>query len=241
MALIKTGNILLITSDASFQETLTGSLIAEGFQVESTTVDNQALKELEEKNINLILIDDEAASDIEFALDLKKLKPDVPIIMMVTPYKDSPRGENLFSRGEIDNCILKPFMPQSLICIVENVLTVNYRKVKTERRESVREDTPFDIHYCFIDNLQNSPILVENTTKSMDISAKGLRLNLGDRKNIPNFLELKIFLPEEKSVCVTGKVMWGKENVRDNNQYVGIRFVDFHLEDRQLIANYISL
>ena len=121
--------VLLLTNDTSIQKTLNENMKLAGYSVELAGNPYQAKEKIKTESINLIIIDDDAFSDAKYIYYLKKIKHQVPVIIMITPDKSSP-VHILLKNGSIENCIFKPFLHQSLLILVTNVINKNNRRLK---------------------------------------------------------------------------------------------------------------
>lgn len=252
----KTGTILLLTAGDIFQEMLVGILKGERYNIALAQDTKQALENAETGKIDIILIDEAflIVNHIEddFILTLKGACSKVSIVLMVTP---DPTGRllihKLLSSGNIEDCIFKPFLPQSLISLITNVISKTKKKSErvkkvappkvqtTERRKFIRGKVPTDVFLSYIDKFQLPPTVIEQKTKSNDISADGIQFDINTEMNIPTYLDLKIFLPSEVDIWVTGQVMWERDNPAKKTKSVGIHFVNIKPSDSWAISNYI--
>jgi DNA-binding response OmpR family regulator len=215
----ETGSILLLlAADDIFQKMLVKVLKSERYKLALAKDTKQALKKAETGKIDIILIDEEfiAANcpfEDDFILKLKNAGSSAPILLMVTPeVKENLLIPRLLSSGNIEECIFKPFLPQSLISITANVITKNKKKLTrakdvlpvsshaAERRKFIRRNVPVEVFFSYIDKFQLPPSVIEQKTKSKDISAGGIRLDVGLEMNIPTYLDLKLLIPSEKSI-----------------------------------------
>jgi DNA-binding response OmpR family regulator len=249
--------VLILSSDNLLLNKLINSLNTEGYHVESAQDTKQALEKIKAESINVILVDEaffsNGSSDTKFILKLKSTYPQVPVVMMVTPETDNKSLIHaMLSSGNIEHCIFKPFLPQSLISLIINIITKSQRKLKRaegtaiddsaiqERRKFIRSDLPVDVVYFFIDKSQPTPVVVEREAKSVNISTEGVQLDIGVTKHIPKYMDMKLLIPSEESIHITGQVMWEKEKISEKSKLVGIHFVDMNPQTGQIIANYVT-
>lgn len=249
--------VLILSSDKLLLNKLINSLRSEGYHVESAQDSKQALEIAKAESINVILVDEaffsNGSSDTEFILELKCTYPQVPVVMMVTPETDNKSLIHaMLSSGNIEHCIFKPFLPQSLISLIINIITKSQRKIKIaegakiddsaiqERRKFARSDLPVDVVYFFIDKSAPAPVVVEREAKSSNICADGIQLDIGMTKHIPKYMDLKLLIPSEESIHITGQVMWEKENISGDSKSVGIHFADINPQNSQIIADYVT-
>ncbi len=154
--------VLILSNDKLLLNKLINSLNSEGYHVESAQDTKQALGKAKAGNINVILVDEaffsNGSSDTEFILKLKSTYPLVPVVMMVTPEADNKSLIHaMLSSGNIEHCIFKPFLPQSLISLIINIITKSQRKLtKAEgtakadsaiqgKRKLIRSDLPVEV------------------------------------------------------------------------------------------------
>lgn len=252
----KTGSILLLTAGDIFQEMLVGILKLEKSYIALAQDTGQALEKAKAAEIDIILIDEAflVINDIEddFILKLKGASSKASIVLMVTP---DPKGRSLIhkllSSGNIEDCIFKPFLPQSLISLTTNVINKNKKKRErakkappvnihtTERRKFIRGNQPTDVFLSYVDKFQLPPTVIEQKTKSNDISAAGIQFNISSEMNIPTYLDLKILLPSKESICATGQVMWERKKPAGKTKSVGIHFINIKSSDSRTISKYI--
>jgi DNA-binding response OmpR family regulator len=252
----QTGSILLLTAGDIFQEMLVGILKLERYYIALAQDTKQALEKAETEDIDIILIDEAFLVvnyiEDEFILKLKGAGLKASIVLMVTP---DPKGKllihKLLSSGNIEDCIFKPFLPQSLISLITNVIIKNKKKservkkaapvsVQTEeRRKFIRGNVPTEVFLSYIDKFLLPPTVIEQKTKSNDISVAGMQFDVSIEMNIPTYLDLKVFLPPEEPIWVTGQVMWERANLAEKTKSIGIYFVNMKPSDSQAISNHI--
>ena len=256
----KTGSILLLlAADNILQKMLVKVLRSEGYNLALAKDTEQALTKAETGKIDIILIDEEFMVanypyDDDFISKLKNAGSKAPVMLMVTPEtKTDLLIPRLLSSGYIEECIFKPFLPQSLISITANVITKNKKKSArakdalpvssqaAERRKFIRRNAPLEVFLSYIDKFQLPPSVIERKTKSKDISAGGIQLDVGLEMNIPTYLDLKLLIPSERSILVTGQLMWDRENPAKKTKSVGMQFINMKPWDRQLVSDYIML
>ncbi|MFQ5646379.1 MAG: PilZ domain-containing protein [bacterium] len=235
---------MLLTKSAPLSKILKKELGLAGYYLESVKTLDQTLEKV--KKADLLIIDDLAFSRGAFIDQLKSANPHLPLILMYSPDNDSPRHDKLFSQGSIEHCIFKPFMPQSMSSLIRNainkkrMLLEKEKKVSfiksfsNERRKAARKKAAVDVSYSFVDKSKGSAGLVTGKTRCADISTQGMKLERERVMNLPAYMELKVFLPQNNPVWVTGRVMWEKE------KSAGIGFIDFKPQDINLISDYLT-
>ncbi len=250
--------LLLLAADDIFQKMLVKVLKSEGYNLALAKDTKQALKKADTGKTDIILIDEEFIVANypydDFILKLKNAGSRAPVMLMVTPEtKEDLLIPRLLSSGNIEECIFKPFLPQSLISITANVITKNRKKSEkandalpasshaAERRKFIRRNVPMEVFFSYIDKFQIPPSVIEQKTKSKDISAGGIRLDVSSEMNIPTYLDLKLLIPSEKSIMVTGQVQWDREDPAKKTKSVGMQFLNMKPWDSQLVSDYIML
>ncbi len=251
--------LLLLVADDIFQKMLIKVLKSERYNLALAKNTKQALKKAEAGKIDIILIDEEFIVanhpyDDDFILKLKNAGSSAPVMLMVTPeMKEDLLIPRLLSSGNIEECIFKPFLPQSLISITANVITKNKKKLArvndalpagtptAERRKFIRSNVPMEVFFSYIDKFHLPPSVIEQKIKSKDISAGGIQLDVGLEMNIPTHLDIKLLIPSEKSILVTGQVKWDRENPAKKTKTVGMQFINMKHWDCQLVSDYIML
>lgn len=256
MDLERVNTILILINDDFFEKKLTKSLLSEGYHIDSAHDPQMALEKAETEQINLILIDEmfliEHSSEVGFISKLKDTYPETPMVMMVTPETEKiSLIHELLSNGNIEHCIFKPFLPQSLLSLIINIITKKRKMLErekaaageiypaVERRKFIRSTDPLDISYYFIDKSQQPPVAIEQKAKSIDISADGIRMSIGIKTQIPKIMDLQLFFPAKESIHVTGQVRWEEENISEGKKTLGIHFVDMNPQESQKISDYI--
>lgn len=260
MGLKKVGAVLLLASNCIFQETITNDLESEGYDVKLAQYPEKAFEKIETDRVNLILIDDmfltnnqvDSNSEIDFILNLKKTSTMVPVVLMVSLDKDNKtKLAELLSNGTIEDCIFKPFLSPSLSSLLKNLITKNQKRLKMttgntptgflakDRRKSIRNNMALEGLCTFIDQLQDPPSIIEKKITSTNISVDGLQFDIGTEINIPQYMELTIFLPTDKSIWATGEVMWKKENIPENTKSVGIHFTEIKPKYSRMVSECI--
>jgi len=105
----KRSSIMIVDDEPDILIVLGEFLSKEGFRVLTAKDGRQAIDKVKENGIDLILLD-MAMPDmngIETLREIKKIKPDVSVIM-ITAYRDAEKVVEAFRLGAYD-CIFKPF------------------------------------------------------------------------------------------------------------------------------------
>jgi len=105
----KRSSIMIVDDEPDILIVLGEFLSKEGFRVLTAKDGRQAIDKVKENGIELILLD-MAMPDmngIETLREIKKIKPDVSVIM-ITAYRDAEKVVEAFRLGAYD-CIFKPF------------------------------------------------------------------------------------------------------------------------------------
>jgi CheY-like chemotaxis protein len=252
----RANTILILINDDFLEKKLTKSLRSEGYHIDTAQDTKEALEKTKTERINLILIDEmfliAHSSEASFVSKLKETYTEIPMVMMVTPETEKiSLIHELLSNGNIEHCIFKPFLPQSLLSLVINIITKKQKILErekaaaeetypaVEKRKFIRNTAPLDISYYFIDKSQQPPAAIKQKATSIDICAAGIRMSIGMKTQIPKILDLELFLPTKESIQVTGQVMWAEENIPENKKTLGIHFVDMTPQNSQIISDYI--
>lgn len=256
----ETGSILLLlAAEDIFHKMLVKVLKSERYNYAIAKDTKQALKKAKTGKTDIILIDEEFIIanypyDDDFILKLKKAGSSAPVMLMVTPEtKKDLLIPRLLSSGNIEECIFKPFLPQSLVSITANIITKNKNKLArvnntlpvsshaAEHRKFIRRNVPAEVFFSYVDKFKHPPSVTEQKTKPKDISAGGIRLDVEIEMNIPTFLDIKLLFPSEKPISVTGQLMWDRENPAEKTKSVGMQFINMKPWDSRLVSDYIML
>jgi DNA-binding NtrC family response regulator len=105
----KKGCILIIDDEPDIVIILSEFLSAEGFSVCTAQNGEAGLEKIRQLKIDLALIDVAMPklNGIETLKELKKIQPELPVIM-ITAYRDAEKVTEAFRLGAFD-CIFKPF------------------------------------------------------------------------------------------------------------------------------------
>lgn len=125
--------ILLVEDDKSIIENLSAFLKDEGFMVESTSTQNEALEMVENSNFDLVLLDISLAQGNGFAVcsGIKSSK-DIPVIFLTASGDEYSVVAGLDMGA--DDYINKPFRPRELISRIKSVLR-RYGKTPSSMEE----------------------------------------------------------------------------------------------------------
>jgi len=106
---LKKSKILVVDDEPDIVIVLSQFLSKEGFQVLTAHKGEQAIEKVKEFSVDLVLLDlaMPGMSGIETLKELKKIKPDINVIM-ITAYRDAEKVVETFRMGAYD-CIFKPF------------------------------------------------------------------------------------------------------------------------------------
>jgi len=256
MDLGRDNTILILIDDDFLERKLTKSLLSEGYRIDTTQDAKEALEKAKTERLSLILIDEmfliKHSAEADFVSKLKKTYPEIPVVMMVTPETEKiSLIHELLSNGNIEHCIFKPFLPQSLLSLIINIITKRQKIMErekaakgaiyptVERRKFIRGTAPLDISYYFIDKSQQPPAAIEQKAESINISETGIRMSIGRKTEIPKILDLELFFPTKESIQVTGQVIWEEENIPENKKTLGIHFVDITPQNSRIISDHI--
>jgi DNA-binding NtrC family response regulator len=105
----KKSRILIVDDEADITLVLGEYLSNEGFTVLTSNSGEAALEKVKELPVELALLDIAMPkmSGIETLRELKRIKPDIEVIM-ITAYRDAEKVVEAFRLGAYD-CIFKPF------------------------------------------------------------------------------------------------------------------------------------
>ena len=105
----KKSSIMIVDDEPDILIVLGEFLSKEGFKVLTAKDGKQAIEKIKENKVDLVLLDMAMPNlnGIETLREMKKLKPDVSVIM-ITAYRDAEKVVEAFRLGAYD-CIFKPF------------------------------------------------------------------------------------------------------------------------------------
>jgi len=105
----KNSSIMIVDDEPDILIVLGEFLSKEGFKVLTAKDGRQAIEKIKEHKVDLVLLDMAMPNmnGIETLRELKKLKPEVSVIM-ITAYRDAEKVVEAFRLGAYD-CIFKPF------------------------------------------------------------------------------------------------------------------------------------
>lgn len=133
-------SILLIEDDPSVRENLADFLTNEGFSVISAEGQTAAFKQLEGKEVDLILLDISLADGNGFSICSEiKSKMDVPVIFL-TASGDEFSVVTAFDIGA-DDYISKPFRPRELVSRIKNALRRRKKSSPVIEIDDIKIDT----------------------------------------------------------------------------------------------------
>jgi DNA-binding NtrC family response regulator len=105
----KKSSIMVVDDEPDILIVLGEFLNKEGFKVLTAKDGRQAIEKIKEHKVDLVLLDMAMPNmnGIETLRELKKIKPDLSVIM-ITAYRDAEKVVEAFRLGAYD-CIFKPF------------------------------------------------------------------------------------------------------------------------------------
>src|SRR3989339_188804 len=105
----KKSSIMIVDDEPDILIVLGEFLSKEGFKVLTAKDGNQAIEKIAAHKVDLVLLDMAmpGLNGIETLRELKKIKPEVSVIM-ITAYRDAEKVVEAFRLGAYD-CIFKPF------------------------------------------------------------------------------------------------------------------------------------
>jgi len=127
--------ILIVDDEKNYLVVLEALLSAEGYETMTAQNANEALRLIDESDLDLILTDMKmpGLSGMDLLVEVKKRKPEVPVIMM-TAYGTIEMAVEAMKKHAYDY-VTKPFQNEELKLSVRKALE-NYRLVKENRRLS---------------------------------------------------------------------------------------------------------
>jgi two-component system, NtrC family, response regulator len=127
--------ILIVDDEKNYLVVLEALLSAEGYETMTAQNANEALRLIDESDLDLILTDMKmpGPSGMDLLVEVKKRKPEVPVIMM-TAYGTIEMAVEAMKKQAYDY-VTKPFQNEELKLSVKKALE-NYRLVKENRRLS---------------------------------------------------------------------------------------------------------
>lgn len=190
--------ILIVDDEKNYLVVLEALLGSEGYEIETSDNANTASKMVLEGDIDLLLTDMKmpGMSGMDLLEQVKKTKPEVPVIMM-TAYGTIEMAVEAIKKGAYDY-ITKPFENEELKLTIQKALE-NYRLVKENRLLSqalsdrykygkiIGKSKPMRQIYDLIDKLTHSKASVLITGPSgtgKELIAKAIHYN-GPRKERP--------------------------------------------------------
>jgi len=127
--------ILIVDDEKNYLVVLEALLSPEGYEIMTSDKAQEALRLIQESDIDLLLTDMKmpGMTGMELLEEVKKIKPEVPVIMM-TAYGTIEMAVEAMKKHAYDY-ITKPFQNEELKLIIRKALE-NYRLVRENRRLS---------------------------------------------------------------------------------------------------------
>jgi len=127
--------LLIVDDEKNYLVVLDALLSPEGYEIMTADKAQDALRLLQEADVDLVLTDMKmpAMSGMELLEEVKKIKPEVPVIMM-TAYGTIEMAVEAMKKNAYDY-ITKPFQNEELKLTIRKALE-NYRLVRENRRLS---------------------------------------------------------------------------------------------------------
>lgn len=197
-------NILVVDDEQKIRELLTLYLNQEGFNVSTALNGKDALRQLAQKNFNLIILDVmmPAIDGWEVCRQIRK-DSNIPIIMLTARGDEIDRVLGLELGA--DDYIVKPFSPREMVARVRAVL----------RRSSVKEKQ------------QTSDRKLEINNLVIDAAAREVRINHKLLTLTPKEFDLVYFLAQNPGQALTREQLL--EQVWGYDFYGDLRTVDTHI------------
>ena len=197
------GKILVVEDEAAIQSLLDLNLTRAGYQVDLATTGEEALKQVNYKLPDLIIVDWmlPVMSGIDLVRRLKKESrtQKIPMVFLTakTDEKDKIEGLNL----GVDDYLTKPFSPKELIVRIKNIL-------KRTSPESTDES-------CEISGLKLDPV-------TRRVSGNNNNINLGPTE----FKLLHFFMTHPNRVYSRAQLL---DRVWGDHVFVEERTIDVHI------------
>ena len=130
MSIYKDLKILVVDDEKGVRDLLSRILVNGGYQVETACDGEEGLTACREENYALLLVDVHmpVKNGIEMVRDIRKEKPDQPVVFITTHTDKDPKLQISVEELNVFDCIYKPFDPERLIFIVETILESNFDK-----------------------------------------------------------------------------------------------------------------
>lgn len=162
-------SILILEDDTTFAQLLDGFLTKNGYQVSLATTIKAAIKQTENQNFNLLLIDYRLPDGIGFDLitHVRSLGLATPIIVM-TSFNDVRTAVKSIQMGAFDY-ITKPVNPDELLMVIKNSLN---KKESIEKQIPVIETNFIKGKSSIADRLYEHIALVAPTDMSVIIQGE---------------------------------------------------------------------
>jgi two-component system response regulator GlrR len=115
-------NLLIVTHDASLGTVLSQGFTIEGYLVDHTCKDDDALKMIEENSYDLMIVDDEHLSISGFKIveEVNRMKPDLRKVLFCTHGNHRIREEA--EKSGIDRFLDSPFDIKQVLQTVKKIL-----------------------------------------------------------------------------------------------------------------------
>lgn len=207
-------HIFIAEDEESIVSLLKYNLEKEGYKVSTSDNGEDALKQIKDKNPDLILLDwmMPNLSGIEISKQLKKDKKfnDIPIIMLTAKGEEEDKIKGLESG--VDDYLTKPFSYKELLARIKAVL---------------RRSNPNMVS----DSLEYEDLLLDRIEKR--VFRDNSEIKLGPTE----FRLLEFFLTNPKRVYTRDQIL---ENVWPNNVNVESRTIDVHIRRLRQSVNLDS-
>ena len=121
---IKSAGILIVDDDVDFLESLKNVLKEKGFNVFEAHNGKEAIEKMSENNIQILILDLRlpVLDGLEVYTELKKAGHNVPTIIVTAYAREEKTTIDTFKSFAITGVLNKPFDPQSLLNLLEDVL-----------------------------------------------------------------------------------------------------------------------
>ncbi|MBF0225384.1 MAG: response regulator transcription factor [Desulfobacterales bacterium] len=163
-------HILVVEDDYNIRCGLVDTLESEGYVVSSAIDGNDALKQFNEKDIDLLLLDImmPGKSGFDVCKTIRSVNEDIPIIMLTAKGEEIDKVLGLTLGA--DDYITKPFGIRELLARIEAVIR------RTSRIQKTIKNNDTDIFYLGEAEINPREYKIKLKNKEFDISSKELKI-----------------------------------------------------------------
>lgn len=247
--------ILIVDDDKNFRMQIVWAL-AEDFELFEATDRESALQYSEEKKEPHIILldlhlppkDTSAKEGITLVKAFRRTAPEIKIIIITT----DNRRESIAKAKELgaDDYIVKPFHIKVLRKAIKEVLSKppppgierrRYWRGNGQEPKGMEKRKYWRVSHKLPISYSSSTFPERRASKTIDISASGVRFSTDYPLPIYSLVDIVISLPKKPQVLIktTGDVRWTIKLEGEEIYHLGVSFRDIAPEDRKGIANYI--